>query len=104
MLNFLIFCMETGKFELSQHFCNIFCRYGMLNGLIDSREVRRQKGASSSQDMGGAISRQDAQIARLREEVAQRDAYYAEYVVAQQARYTTILAEKLQVSMNNYLS
>ena len=81
----------------------MFCRYGILNGLIDSREVRRQRGASSSQNTqfgSSCTSWQDEELARLRREVAQRDAYYAEYIASQQAQFTSILTEKLQVSMN----
>jgi hypothetical protein len=63
--------------------CNVsyvVCRYSLLNGLINSREVRRAKAAGSSYSSGAASrqsSRQDAiEDARLQEVIAQCDAYY----------------------------
>jgi hypothetical protein len=63
--------------------CNVsyvVCRYSMLNGVIDSREVRRAKEADLSRSSGAAShhrSRQGAvEDARLQEVIAQRDAYY----------------------------
>jgi hypothetical protein len=52
----------------------------MLNGLIDSREVRRANAVGSSWSSGVA-SRQSSRQgtiddARLQEVIAQRDAYY----------------------------
>jgi hypothetical protein len=57
--------------------CNmsyVVCRYSMLNGLIDSREVRRAKAVGSSRS-SGAVSRQSSQQgtvddARLQEVIA----------------------------------
>jgi hypothetical protein len=68
----------------------------MFNGVIDSREVRMMRGASSSANTY-RTSRQDVELARLRQEVAQRDAYY---IATQQTQFTNLLTEKLQVSMN----
>jgi hypothetical protein len=63
--------------------CNvnyIMCRYSMLNGLIDSREVRSVNAAGSSWSSRAASwqsSRQGAVgDARLQEVIAQHDAYY----------------------------
>jgi hypothetical protein len=57
--------------------CNVsyvVCRYSMLNGLIDSREVRRAKAAGSLRRSGAASrqsSRQGAvEDARLQEVIA----------------------------------
>jgi hypothetical protein len=57
--------------------CNVsyvVCRYSLLNGLINSREVRRAKAAGSSYSSGAASrqsSRQDAiEDARLQEVIA----------------------------------
>jgi hypothetical protein len=71
----------------------------MFNGVIDSREVRMTRGASSSENTC-RTSRQDAKLARLRQKVAQRDVYYADYIATQQTQFTNLLIEKLQVSMN----
>jgi hypothetical protein len=63
--------------------CNVsyvICRYSMLNGLIDSREVRRAKAAGSSRssrDVSRQSSRQGTvDDARSQEVIGQRDAYY----------------------------
>ena len=64
-LNFILgYCYTYCKL------CNVFCRYSMFTGVIDSREVRREKAASGSQSSGAASCRtsgQDADVARLRE-------------------------------------
>ena len=62
----------------------------MFNGIIDSREVRAQKAAQSSQSSGSVSSslrRSDEQleILRLREALKQRDDYYASYLAEQHA-------------------
>jgi hypothetical protein len=63
--------------------CNVsyvVCRYSMLNGLIDSREVRRAKAMDSSRSLGATSrqsSRQDVvDDARSQEVIAERDAHY----------------------------
>jgi hypothetical protein len=63
--------------------CNVsyvVCRYSMLNGLIDSREVRRAKAMNSSRSLGATSwqsSRQDVvDDARSQEVIAERDAHY----------------------------
>jgi hypothetical protein len=70
--------------------CNmsyVVCRYSMLNGLIDSREVRRAKVVGSSRSSGIA-SRQSSwqgvvDDARLQEVIAQHDAYYQKWFTSQ---------------------
>jgi hypothetical protein len=66
--------------------CNVsyvVCRYSMLNGLIDSREVRRAKAAGLLWSSGSASrqsSRQGAvDDARLQEVTAQHDAHYQKW-------------------------
>jgi hypothetical protein len=60
----------------------------MLNGVIDSRDVRRVKAADPSRSSEGASrqrSRQGAvEDARLQEVIAQRDAYYQNWFTSQQ--------------------
>jgi hypothetical protein len=70
--------------------CNVsyvVCRYSMLNGLIDSREVRRVKAAGSSWSSGAASRQRSRQgvieDARLQEVIAQRDAYYKKWSTSQ---------------------
>jgi hypothetical protein len=71
--------------------CNVsyvVCRYSIINGLIDSRKVRRAKATGSLQS-SGAASRQSSQQgaiddARLQEVIAQRDAYYQKWFASQQ--------------------
>jgi hypothetical protein len=36
--------------------CNTCCRYSMLNGIVDSRYVRAEKAAMSSQSTGAGSS------------------------------------------------
>jgi hypothetical protein len=55
--------------------CNmsyVVCRYSILNGLIDSRELRD---CQSTKFSGQGI----VDDARLQEVIAQRDAYYQEW-------------------------
>ena len=57
----------------------------MFNGIIDSREVRAQKAAQSSQSSGSVSSslrRSDEQleIHKLKETLKQRDEYYTAYL------------------------
>jgi hypothetical protein len=42
----ILFCSFV--FALDIFLCNTCCRYAMLNGIIESRKVRAQKGVSSS--------------------------------------------------------
>jgi hypothetical protein len=84
--------------------CNasyIVCRYFILNGLIDSREVRRAKAVGSpwsSRAASWQSSRQDAvDDARLQEVIAQRDAYYQKWFASQQEQmsqhYTNVVQQ-----------
>ena len=73
----------------------------MLQGVIDSREVVRAHRSSSSSRSSGVSSlrrsEQDLEVARLREELRQRD----EYAKAQQEYYASYNAERdaaIQVS------
>jgi hypothetical protein len=93
--------------------CNVVsyvvCRYSMLNGVIDSREVRRVKAAGLSQSSGATNhhrSRQGAvEDARMQEVIAQCDAYYQNWFASQQERmsnhYTNILQYQMQVSLSD---
>jgi hypothetical protein len=63
--------------------CNVsyvVCRYSMLNGVIDFREVRRVKAACPSRSSGAASRQRSRQgiveDARLQQVIAQHDAYY----------------------------
>jgi len=74
----------------------------MFNGVIDSREVRAQRVSSSSRSLGGSSlrhSEQELEVARLREELRQRD----EYARAQQEYYASYNAQQqaaIQVSLS----
>ena len=79
----------------------------MFTGVINSREVRREKAASGSQSSGAASCRTsapDAEVARLREEVANHDVYYANYIALQQSyyanHYATHITQQIQVSFS----
>ena len=75
----------------------------MFTGVIDSREVRREKAASGSQSSGAASCRTsapDAEVARLREEVANCDTYYANYIASQQSYYAIHITQQIQVSFS----
>jgi hypothetical protein len=84
--------------------CNVVryvvCRYSMLNGVIDSREVRRVKAMGPSQSSGVAShhrSRQGAtEDTRMQEVIAQRDAYYQNWFTSQQERMSNHYANVLQ--------
>jgi hypothetical protein len=60
----------------------------MLNELIDSREVRRAKAVGSSWSLGVASQQSSRQgtidDARLKEVIAQHDAYYQKWFTSQQ--------------------
>jgi hypothetical protein len=82
--------------------CNVtyvVCRYSMLNGLIDSREVRRVKAAGPSWSSRAASRQRSRQgvvkDARLQEVIAQLDAYYQNWFASQQEKmsqhYTYVL-------------
>jgi hypothetical protein len=92
--------------------CNVIyvvCRYSILNGLIDSREVRRAKAAGSSQSSRAASwqnSRQGAvEDARLQEAIAQHDTYYQKWFTSQQEQmsqhYANIVQQQMQVSLSD---
>jgi hypothetical protein len=70
-------------------YCNVCCRYSMLNGVIDSREVRAQKAGLSSHSAGTSSVRRcsgdELEIIRLKEAMRQRDEYFAACFVQQQA-------------------
>jgi hypothetical protein len=63
----LVNCLSNGRAK----YCNVCCSYSMLNGLIDSREVRSQKAAQSSQSSGSSSIRRclkdELKIIRLKE-------------------------------------
>ena len=79
----------------------------MFDGVIDSSEVRAQRGSSSQSSSGTSRrsrpSAAEVEIARLREEIRQRDEYQrqcAEYQAAQQqywAEYNARQQEAIQV-------
>jgi hypothetical protein len=78
------------KFEILGRDSNvsyIVCRYFMLNGVIDSKEVRRAKVAGpsrSSRDASHHKSRPGAvEDARLQEVIEQRDVYYQNWFTSQ---------------------
>jgi hypothetical protein len=92
--------------------CNVsyvVCRYFMLNGLIDTREVIRAKAADSSQSSGAASrqsSRQDAvEDARLQEVIVYRDTYYQNWFASQQEQmsqhYANIVQQQMQVNLSD---
>jgi hypothetical protein len=92
--------------------CNVsyvVYRYSMLNGLIDSREVRWAKAAGSSQSSGAASWQSSSQgvveDARLQEAIAQRDAYYQNWFASQQEQmsqhYTNVVQQQMQVSLSD---
>jgi hypothetical protein len=70
--------------------CNVYCRYSMLNGVIDSREVKAQKVALSSQNSSTSSVRRrsedELEIIRLKEAMRQRDEYYAACFAQQQVK------------------
>jgi Ni,Fe-hydrogenase III large subunit len=83
--------------------CNVsyvVCRYSMLNGVIDSRKVRRVKVVGPSRSSGTANrqrSRQGAiEDARLQEVIAQCDAYYQNWFTSQQEQMSQHYANVLQ--------
>jgi hypothetical protein len=93
--------------------CNIVsyvvCRYSMLNGVIDSMEVRRAKATGLSQSSGAASHHRLLQCAvedaRMQEVIAQCDAYYQNWFASQQERmsnhYTNVLQQQMQVSLSD---
>jgi hypothetical protein len=83
--------------------CNmsyVVCRYSMLNGLIDSSEVRRVKAASLSRSSRAASRQSSRQGAvddtRLQEVIAQRDAYYQKWFTSQQEQMSQHYANVIQ--------
>jgi hypothetical protein len=81
----LVNCLSNGCTKC----CNVYCRYSMLNGVIDSREVKAQKVALSSQSSSTSSihrrSEDELNIIRLKEAMRQRDEYYATCFAQQQA-------------------
>jgi hypothetical protein len=73
----LVNCLSNSRVEC----CNVCCSYSMLNGVIDSREVKVQKAALSSQSSSISSvrhrSEDELEIIRLKEAMRQRDEYYA---------------------------
>jgi hypothetical protein len=73
----LVNCLSNGHAKC----CNVCCSYSMLNGLIDSREVRSHKAAQSSQGSRSSSvhhrSKDQVKIIRLKEAMRHRDEYYA---------------------------
>jgi hypothetical protein len=84
--------------------CNVVSyvvsRYSMLNGMIDSREVKRVKVAGPSQSSGAVSHHRSRQgtveDARMQEVIAQRDAYYQNWFASQQERMSNHYANILQ--------
>jgi hypothetical protein len=83
--------------------CNVIyvvCRYSMLNGVIDSREVRRAKAAGPSWSSGAACQQRSRQLAvedaRLQEVITQRDAYYQNWFASQQEQMSQHYVNVLQ--------
>ena len=82
----------------------------MLNGVIDSREVRRAKATEPSQSSRTAThhgSRQDAAAdARLQEVIPQRDAYYQSWMTSHQKtisnHYANLFREQMQVQLSRF--
>jgi hypothetical protein len=81
----LVNCLSNGRTKCG----NVCCSYSMLNRLIDSREVRSQKAAQSSQTSGNSsiccCSKDELKIIRLKEAMRQRDEYYCACLAQQQA-------------------
>jgi hypothetical protein len=78
----------------------VVCRYSMLNGMIDSREVGKAKVAGLSWS-SGAVSRQRSrqgvvEDARFQEVIAQCDAYYQNWFATQQEQMSQCYANVLQ--------
>jgi hypothetical protein len=87
----------------------VVCRYFMLNGLIDSREMRRGEAAGSSRS-SGAASRQsssqgDVEDARFQEVIALRDSYYQNWFASEQEQmsqhYANIVQQYMWVSLSD---
>ena len=76
----------------------------MLHGVLDSRAVRREKTSSSQSSVstGRHSSATDAEVARLRQELTQRDAYYADYIASQQNFYAQHYANYMAQQQNLY--
>jgi hypothetical protein len=83
--------------------CNVIyvvCRYSMLNGVIDSKEVRRANVAGPSWSSGAASRQRSRQgvveEARLQEVIEQCDAYYQNWFASQQEQMSQHYANVLQ--------
>jgi hypothetical protein len=81
----LVNCLSNGRAK----YCNVCCRYSILNEVIDSRDVRAQKAALSSQSSGTSFVRRrsedELEIIRMKEAMRQRDEYYAACFAQRQA-------------------
>lgn len=86
------------------------CRYGMFNGVIDSRQVTGARSRSSSSQSSSGRSRRrpsenDLEVARLQDAIRQQQAYQEsqrEYTRATNEYYAAQLAQQqmlLQVSV-----
>ena len=80
----------------------------MLNGVIDSRAIRKEKVVSRSQSLGSTTSRisaAEAEVTRMCEEMAQHEVHYADYIASQYSfyanHYATQIAQQIQVSLSN---
>ena len=76
-----------------------------MDGVIDSREVRAQRASSSSRSSGvSRSSDQELEVARLREEIRQRDEYTRQQLRTQQEYYAALYAQQqaaIQVSFES---
>jgi hypothetical protein len=72
--------------------CNTCCMYSMLNGVVDSRHVRAQKVATSSQstDAGSSFFSRQSEIKQLKETLRQRNEEQRQWDEFQRAQYEAI--------------
>jgi hypothetical protein len=81
----LVNCLSNSRAK----YYNVCCSYSMLNGLIDSRDVRSQKVAQLSQSSASSSIRRRSEdqleIIRLKEAMRQRGKYYVACFAQQQA-------------------
>jgi hypothetical protein len=92
----LVMCI----YYMMRYVSYIVCRYSILNGVIDSRKVRRAKAAGPSWSSGTASHHRSRQgvveDARLQEVIAQHDAYYQNWFASQQESMSNHYANVLQ--------
>jgi hypothetical protein len=81
----LVNCLSYGRAKC----CYVCCWYSMLNGVIDSREMRAQKEAQSTHSSGNSSVRRHSEdelkIIRLKEAMRKRDKYNSACLGQQQA-------------------